>query len=46
MRIYNKWYEEVWFWVQENTDWILTIGIGVLLSVGLFLSVKYFLGCL
>lgn len=33
MRIYNKWYKELWWWIVENASWFLTIGIGILLGV-------------
>ena len=33
MRIYNKWYEELWFWIQENIDILILTVIGLVLGI-------------
>jgi len=28
MRIYNKWYKELWFWIVENKEGLMLITLG------------------
>lgn len=44
MRIYNKWYEEIWFLIQENKDLCVHGLIGFLLVLACVLSYIYFNG--
>lgn len=33
MRIYNKWYKELWFWIQENKEETIMIILGFLIGL-------------
>jgi hypothetical protein len=45
MRMYNKWYKELWWWLQENKDslgsWIC-VALGLLLVYMCIYSLIYF----
>lgn len=41
MRIYNKWYKEIWWWVQENLYEIVMIGGMIALLIAIIYAWKY-----
>jgi hypothetical protein len=41
MRIYNKWYKELWFWIQENWCEILCVGMMVITLIAIVVAWIY-----
>lgn len=44
MRIYNKWYEELWFWIQENINELICILFSLVLIAMSIRAFIYFNG--
>jgi hypothetical protein len=42
MRIYNKWYKELWFWMLENKKELLIVLLGFVAVIMSLLGYIYF----
>ena len=38
-RHYDKWYKELWWFLQENIMWVFTIGLGI--GLGLLFAISW-----
>ena len=42
MRIYNKWYLELWWWIVENKEELLCSLLGLVVVVMCIVGLRYF----